>query len=520
MELTMIRDMWVGISLFLLLVVFLNKTAVFRNALSEPRPSWRLRLLFIAVFSAVGCFGAEWNIPTEGGLINFRAVGPITGGLLGGPLVGAVTGGLVGLYRVLCFTTTANAMHGCLTLLQGLAAGFLSFPVKAHRRMWLTGFLSAALLEAASAWLLLHGAGATPAEQEDIRRTLFPIIATNAVSVAFFIGILEDSVRLKERTSHATAQATFDAAEQMLETIRTGLTEDTMRRMETAIRRSLPQIGSLRIRRLSSDTDSEAESGARYTADIRDGRQTIARISAEKDGPLTSFERDFLDGIARLLSTAAEFDRLRREEELLAQSEIRRLQAQIHPHFLFNTLNTISYYCMSDPPAALDLIGYLSDYYRSSLKNPDALIPLSEEIRDIQNYLHLEKARFSDRLTVRFRLPDDLPLRLPPLLIQPLAENAVHHGILPAGRNGTVLIGVTVHRTFYKIYVADNGQGMDRDTVRSLLREAPGRQRIGLVNVNQRLTALYGPYNRLRITSRPGRGTIVSFRIRKEDAAS
>ena len=208
---------------------------------------------------------------------------------------------------------------------------------------------------------------------------------------------------------------------------------------------------------------------------------------------------------------------MKEEKNLLAEAEIRALQAQINPHFLYNTLNTISFYVRSNPETARKLIKYLSDYFRHSLNNPSKFISLAEEMRVIDCYIQLERARFSDRLSVTYDFSEDMleNLQIPPLLLQPLVENAVIHGVIKREEGGTVRVGLIEHKTYNKIYVIDTGVGISRRKLKTLLIDRKRRDHIGLINVHQRLVSIFGERCGLHILSKEGKGTIVFANVPK-----
>jgi len=146
-------------------------------------------------------------------------------------------------------------------------------------------------------------------------------------------------------------------------------------------------------------------------------------------------------GLCSLLQIQLEINTLKEQAVLLSEAEVKVLQAQINPHFLFNALNTISYYCRSNPERAKDLIIYLAQYYRHSLNNESVFINFKQEIKHIQAYVNIEMARFGERLKVTYNIPDYLDFNLPCLILQPLVENAIKHGVLPRENGGTVEIG-------------------------------------------------------------------------------
>jgi len=194
--------------------------------------------------------------------------------------------------------------------------------------------------------------------------------------------------------------------------------------------------------------------------------------------------------------------------------EVAYLQAQIHPHFLFNTLNSIMALSDIDTEKMRDLGYAFASYLRISFNflNTGEQVALSHELELAEAYLYIEKVRFEDRLTIRWEVEQGISLRLPPLTLQPLIENAVKHGVLSQNKGGTVHIRITRQENYTLIEVIDNGKGMDQEKVMQLLNPTmKGKGGIGLSNTNRRLTQLYG--QGLTIYSEPNKGTTVSFII-------
>lgn len=255
------------------------------------------------------------------------------------------------------------------------------------------------------------------------------------------------------------------------------------------------------------------------TLPVRWQNEIIGYIIAAKSkgDTFTKMGIEFLNGVCHIVEAIYEYEQMKEEKNLLAEAEIRALQAQINPHFLYNTLNTISFYVRSDPETARKLIKYLSDYFRHSLSNPSKFISLAEEMRVIDCYIQLERARFSDRLSVTYDFSEDMleNLQIPPLLLQPLVENAVIHGVIKREEGGTVRVGLIEHKTYNKIYVIDTGVGISRRKLKTLLIDRKRRDHIGLINVHQRLVSIFGEHCGLHILSKEGKGTIVFANVPK-----
>ncbi|GAA0400082.1 ATP-binding protein [Paenibacillus motobuensis] len=205
---------------------------------------------------------------------------------------------------------------------------------------------------------------------------------------------------------------------------------------------------------------------------------------------------------------------LKRSIKERLRMEAAYLQAQIHPHFLFNTLNSIMALSEVDSEKMLRLGDAFASFLRISFDflNTGELVPLSHELQLVEAYLYIEKERFGDRLSIVWEVEQNIQLRLPPLSVQPLVENAVRHGLLSRLQGGTVRIRIVQQEMSTLIEVDDNGKGMDQEMISQLLDSAlQGRSGIGIANTNRRLIQLYG--KGLSISSKPGEGTTVSFVI-------
>ena len=192
------------------------------------------------------------------------------------------------------------------------------------------------------------------------------------------------------------------------------------------------------------------------------------------------------------------------------------LQAQIEPHFLFNTLNAITALKLVDSDRMSGLLEALTNFLQASFdfSNSRRLVPLSQELDLVRSYLYIEKVRFDDKLQIHWDIDDDLELQIPPLSIQPLVENAIRHGVLKRLGGGTVSIQITNQGNCAEIVVSDDGVGMDEITLRHLFdTNRQQKSGIGLLNTHRRIQQIYG--KGLQIQSQPDQGTKVSFTVCK-----
>lgn len=190
------------------------------------------------------------------------------------------------------------------------------------------------------------------------------------------------------------------------------------------------------------------------------------------------------------------------------------LQAQIQPHFLYNTLNTIAALSEEDPEKMVKLINEFGNYLNASFttRNLKKLVPLKNELDLVRSYVFIEEERFGDRLEVEWKLAVDVNVLVPPFAIQTLVENAINHGVLRLPHGGTVKISVNEKDGSVVVSIADDGVGMEQEKVWELLEKTERRSKgIGLLNTDKRLQQLFG--KGLTITSEPGVGTTVSFTV-------
>jgi two-component system LytT family sensor kinase len=237
---------------------------------------------------------------------------------------------------------------------------------------------------------------------------------------------------------------------------------------------------------------------------------TLAAVTSTEPGP--GLVQAALE-TARWVSTQLELSELDRSRARLVKAEVRALRAQISPHFVYNALTTIASFVRTDPERARELLLEFADFTRYSFRSHGEFTTLAEELRSIDRYLTLERARFGDRLEVRLQIaPEVLPVAVPFLGVQPLVENAVRHGLAAKTGVGTVSIVAEDAGTACLISVEDDGVGMDPDV---LARQAAEGGHVGLGNIDDRLRSVFGDEFGLVVETAPGAGTKVSMRIPK-----
>ena len=248
-----------------------------------------------------------------------------------------------------------------------------------------------------------------------------------------------------------------------------------------------------------------------------DGR-VLGTLTAYGDRPSAGLVRAVSE-VARWVSAQIELAELDASRTQLMEAEVRALRAQISPHFIYNSLTAIASFVRTDPERARELLLEFADFTRYSFRRHGDFTTLAEELRSIDHYLLLERARFGDRLQVTLQVaPEVLPVAVPFLCLQPLVENAVRHGLEGKQGRGRVSIVAEDAGAEAAISVEDDGIGSDPERVRRTLAGQPDGDSVGLGNVDARLRQVYGDEYGLVVETAPGAGTRVSMRVPKYQA--
>jgi two-component system LytT family sensor kinase len=218
-------------------------------------------------------------------------------------------------------------------------------------------------------------------------------------------------------------------------------------------------------------------------------------------------------GIPLKIWNAVRIERkLEEQSRLLLEARLDALQRQINPHFLFNTLNSIASLVRSKPELAREMIVKLANILRALLRDREDFVPLEEELAFTDDYLDIEVVRFGAKLKVVKDIAEDtLPVVVPSMVLQPLIENSIKHGLEPRISGGTVTLRSRIVDGMLILEVEDDGVGMEpggpvTSAVSGVVREGSG---IGMKNVKERMQVLYGDAAQVELVSRPGRGTRV-----------
>ena len=532
-----------------------------KSPLLRPLANYSVRLphkiLIYIIFSSFCILGTYVGLDIDDAIANTRAVGAVLGGLLGGPLVGFLVGLTGGLHRYTLggFTDLACAIS---TTCEGLLGGIV------HWRLMRAGRTDALFQPRIAFFTTLYAEimqmviillVATPFDKSLllVRTIATPMILANSCGAALFISMIRDQQRMYEKFSRVFSAKALNIANRTVGIMSQGFTPEASNKIARIIKEEtgvgavaitdteqiLAFIGTGEDHHLPGTPIASAitmQAIAQNKVLFADGNSQPYRCSLSPACQLGSVlviplqgdkgvigtiklyepkKRLFLkinhtlgEGIANLLSQQLLAGRLEQHQRLLVQSELKLIQAQINPHFLFNTLNTISAITRRDPDKARDLLLHLSLFFRKNLKRQSGLATLQEEQEHCQSYLEIELARFGDRLTVINEIPPHLAtLRLPSFTLQPLIENAIKHGISTLLEQGRIRLWTDEHPTSVTIHVEDNA---------GTWQAHPAGDGLGMTIVDRRLKSAFGERYGVTIACEPEQWTRVSFTIPKE----
>ncbi|QXX95355.1 sensor histidine kinase [Serratia marcescens] len=536
-------------ALMLICLFFLTRTRLFRQLLQKEDHTPLELGIVTAIFSLFALFSTYSGINVEGSLVNVRVIAIMAGGILFGPWVGIVTGIVAGVHRYLIDIGGITSVPCLITsIIAGISAGYINLKVKKEQR-WRAGIVGGMLCESLTMLLIVLWARPTELGLDIVSQIALPMIL-GTVCIGLIVLLVQSVEDEKEVIAARQAKLALDIAHKTLpyfrninseslaticDIIRQDIRADAVAITDThqvlayvGVGREAYPIGREGLSRVTRESIRHGKIIIKNNLENPAAPQIHSQLvvplweKGEVTGALkiyychahqiTNTLKVMAVGLSQIISTQMEVSRIEHLRQMADKAEMRALQSKINPHFLFNALNAISSSIRLNPDTARQLIINLSRYLRYNLELNDELIDIRKELHQIQDYIAIEQARFGAKLTVIYDIDDDVSVRIPSLLIQPLVENAIVHGIQPCKGKGVVVIAVKDQGDRVKISVKDTGHGINQDTIDRVARnEMPGHN-IGLLNVHHRVSLLYGEGLHIR---RLGPGTEIAFYISK-----
>lgn len=559
---TMFFSLLLNIGLLVLIATLLTKLPVVRRMFVDGQHSIGSRIALALIFGSVSIISTYTGIRANGAIVNTRVIGVLAAGLLGGPQVGIGAALIGGCHRYLFdiggFTAVSCAIS---TFVEGLIGASFSRRFR-QGKLDNTGiFLITVLAEVGQMVIILLVSKPFEAALELVKIIAFPMITMNALGMVIFITTFNMVFVEEDSEIAGKLRLALNIADKSLPHLRQGLYSiKDMQETVNIIHESFPCSAVMITdhQRLIAICPEERRSGMEagevldpICASIQD-QQVTTFIPGEDQSPLSPalknfyiivaplIEMDkpvgsltmvvkkqwhastqatvsFAGELAKLFSTQLELSDLDYQKRLRRKAELKALQSQVNPHFLYNALNTIAYVCRENPNRARELIFTLSSYYRQTLENDRYMLNLHTELYHVSSYLELEKARFEEKLQVDIQVSEDINCMVPSFILQPLVENAVRYGV---NRSGNRYVGICAIQAAggIEISVTDHGSGFPQEIITQLYDGIPMKG-IGLENVHKRLKSIYGEDYGLTINSSP-EGSKVSFLIPDELPAS
>jgi len=558
--------------ILLIITFIITRTPQFRYLL-ERRRTVRRGLLFAVFFGLVSIAGTYAGVKVGAessdqsllipplaqheAMADSALIGVIVAGLLGGALVGTGSGLISGIHAYWLGGMTGMAdliVTPIVGLLAGLIARFFAderiiAPIKALFISVFPPFLQM------GAVLVVH-----ESSEDAIRLVNLiggPMVVANSIGVGIFVAMILTAINEEERAAALETQRALHIAELVLPYLKQGITYETagatadimLRELRadavavtdterilayagiganikdepirTDLSRKALLTGEIQIARTREQIQPHLASiAAAIIIPFRSGGKVagLIKLYFQSIRQIRPVEEALARGLSKLISIQLDFALSEQLRGLMKDAELKALQAQINPHFLFNTLNAIVTLIRIDPDSARQITVKLGHYLRMNLTmTQSAVVSLAQELDHLQTYLSILRIRFEDSLVVRLQCDAGLEsVRIPPSTLQPLVENCIQHGF--KGKTDAGRIDITLRRSgsYLKISIEDNGKGFDAEQL-ARLGTAPLQSGestgLGLHNVNRRLVHLFGTEAGLTFSNSPKGGACIEFKL-------
>ena len=502
-------------------------------------------------FSLLSISGTYIGLNFNGAILNTRNVGVIAGGILGGPYVAIITGLVAGIHRAFVNLGRETAIPCAIaTITGGFLTAYVHRFIKSRDKIFF-GFFLACVVENLSMGLILIILKDKILAQNIVANFYVPMVFMNSIGSSVLILLVEDIIQKSELIAGRQAKLALEIANKTLPHFREteNLSEvckiiaEDLGAKATVITNKKEIIAGFSF---DKDKIKKADIKSNNTRKVLKTGETMLVIKEDDEiiedfldisphiksciilplkekndisGTLKIFfdtaekitdkNRYLMIGLSHLISTQMEISKVENLISLLKYSELKALQSQINPHFLFNVLNTMTSLIRTNPEKAREVTIDLSNYLRYNLDNNVKSVELIKELNQVNTYIKIEKVRFGDKLNIIYDVDESLyNFQIPSLIIQPLVENSIKHGILKKRDNGCVKIIIKKIGKDIEVIIEDDGIGIEQTIIDNLDKQI--KENIGLKNVHQRLKLLYGEGLNIKKLEQ---GTRIKFKI-------
>ncbi|WP_291576631.1 sensor histidine kinase [Clostridium sp. UBA4548] len=551
------RNLINNLGYVVILAFTISNISIVKKIIQRDKFRKRELTILALAFAIFGIIGTYSGTDVNGAIANTRIIGVMAGGILCGPFVGIVAGTLAGIHR---FTYDIGGITSIPCAIATIIAGFISailYKKGTGHNKWFYGFIGGLVMESIEMLLILLISKPYTSAVSIVKSIYFPMTFTNALGISILILLIERIFNEKDQIAASQAQLALEIANKTLPYFRdvtndslvkicsiikestgaaavsitdrntvlahTGLGSDhhvVGSPIQTTATKQVIDNGSMSI--LNSAEEIQCFCGScplksAILVPLKENQEVIGTLKLYypiENGVSYTTEK-LAVGLSQLISTQLEISKLGRLEDMATKAEIKALQAQINPHFLFNALNTIVSFLRFNPNKARELIVNLSNYLRYNIENTSTFVDISKELEQVKAYVEIEKARFGDKLKVSYDVDENINIKIPSLVIQPLVENSIKHGILEGSGSGNVKIIVKNYNSNeVLVIIEDDGVGISQHIIDNIYNGTSKENKIGMSNVNNRLKYIYG--NGLNI-ERLSVGTKISFILNEKE---
>lgn len=549
----LLKSLMSNLSYVIIIAFIISNLSIFKKIIQKDEFG-KLELIILSlIFAIFGIIGTYSGTDVNGAIANTRIIGIMAGGILCGPFVGIVSGIIAGLHR-LTYDIGGITSVPCaiITILAGFASAFI-FKKGTKYEKWFYGLIGGFVMESIEMALILLMSKPYSDALSIVKSIYFPMSFTNAIGICLLIIVIQKIFNEKEQISARQAQLALEIANKTLPYFR-DINNDSLKKICSIIKESTGAAAvaitdkNIISAHVGMGSDHHISGEAIQTTStkqvINDGHMRVLNSSKEiqcfckycplksaivvplkendevigtlklyyaKENGISSTNEKLALGLSQLISTQLEMSKVGKLKDMAVKAEIKALQAQINPHFLFNALNTIVSFMRFNPNSARELIVNLSTYLRYNIEETSTFVDISRELEQVRAYIEIEKARFGDKLNVFYDIDESIHINIPSLIIQPLVENSIKHGILKGSDHGNVRIEVKrCNLNEAIITIEDDGIGIPQPVIDGIYDGTLQENKIGMSNVNNRLQYIYGTGLKIQ---RINKGTKISFII-------
>ena len=551
----LLKSLTNNLGYIILIAFFVSRIGSFKKIVQKDKFKRKDLIMLSIVFGTFGILGTYTGTEVNGAIANTRIIGVMAGGILCGPFVGILSAVIAGMHRLLVDIGGITSIPCTITtIISGIVASII-YKKSNENNKWVYGLIGGLLIEILEMVLILIMAHPFHSALTIVESIYFPMSFTNAIGIAILILIIQKIHKEKEDIAAKQAQIALEIANKTLPYFREmhensydeicGIIKDSIhadavsitnkeyilahvgvgddhhikgQRIVTEATKKVIKEGNLLYLTNANQIDCSNLNCNLKSAIIAPLKEVDEMIGTLKiyycsEDAISFRNINLAVGLSQIISTQLEISKLGELKNMANKAEIKALQAQINPHFLFNALNTIISFIRLDPNRARELIINLSTYLRYNLEIGENPVDIYLELEQVKAYIEIEKARFGEKLHVIYNIEDDLDVKIPSLIIQPIVENSIKHGILEGKGYGSVTIEIRkAAGGDIIIVIEDDGVGISKEIIEKVYEGKMEENKIGMSNVHNRLKYIYGEGLKIeRLTN----GTRINFNVRK-----